>query len=206
MFKNAGLLEQDRLTVRGEPDPFFAWSRERFVRAVRVTRIGRVHVSEHQFGSGAGEIIFKFRGDQRSPAGLGVQFIELTFWSGAKYLAHSDCPDAPRNARERDVFDIESAIEKERESRAELIDWNFARGEHFRVSESIRKRVSGLLHRRRTGFANVIAANRDRVPTRHFTGGELHHVGEKSQRWFNREDRLVLRLDFLENVGLNRPA
>ena len=47
VFENAGLLEQDCLPVRGEPDPFFARRRERFVRAVRMTRISGVYVSEH---------------------------------------------------------------------------------------------------------------------------------------------------------------
>ena len=46
MFKNAGLLEQDRLSVRSEPDPLFTWGGERFVGAIRMTRICGVHVSQ----------------------------------------------------------------------------------------------------------------------------------------------------------------
>src|SRR5436190_11850035 len=34
VFENAGLLQQDRLAMRREPDPFFARRREWFVRAV----------------------------------------------------------------------------------------------------------------------------------------------------------------------------
>ena len=46
VFKNPGLFEQDRLAVGRKPNPFFARCRERFVGAIRMTRIGRIHVSE----------------------------------------------------------------------------------------------------------------------------------------------------------------
>ena len=135
-----------------------------------------------------------------------VQFEQLRSRARAENIAHPDRPDAARDARERDVFHVESAIEKERKARPELIDRDSARGEHFRVSKAVRERVGGLLHRRRSGLADVITADRDRIPARHFAGGELHHVGEKSERRLDRENRFVLRLDFLENVGLNRAA
>src|ERR1700719_1050668 len=104
-----------------------------------MARIGRVHVRENQFGRGAGEIVLKLGGNERSAAGLDVQFIKLRFWSSAKHFAHADRPDSARNSRQRDVFDVESAIEKERKSRAELIDWNSACRKHFRISETVRK-------------------------------------------------------------------
>src|SRR5438034_3761445 len=34
VFKNAGLLQKDRLPMRREPDPFFTRRRERFIRAI----------------------------------------------------------------------------------------------------------------------------------------------------------------------------
>src|SRR5260370_4495083 len=148
--------------MRGEPNPFFARCGERLIRAVGVTRIGRIHVSEYQFRRGAGEIIFKLRGDERSPAGLGVQFVKLCFRSGTKDFAHSNRPNASRDARDRNVFNVEAAIEKERKPWPELIAWNSARGEHLRVSETVRERVGGLLHRGLTGFADVITPNRER--------------------------------------------
>src|SRR6266576_2963972 len=135
-----------------------------------------------------------------------MQFEKLPTWTRAERITHADRPDAPRNAGQRNVFGVESAIEKERESRAELIDRDSARGEHFCVSESVRERISGLLHRRRTGFADVVAADRNWIPARHFARGELHHVSKKMQRRFDGKYRFVLRLDLLENVGLNRTA
>ena len=63
-----------------------------------------------------------------------------------------------------------------------------------------------MLHRCGAGFADVIAADRNRIPARHFARCEFHHVSEKTQRGLDREDRFVLCLDFLENVGLNCAA
>ena len=87
-----------------------------------------------------------------------------------------------RDPREREVFDVQPAIEKERKPRPELIDRDSARGEHLDVGKTVRERVSRLLHRRRAGLGDVIAADRDRIPARHLRGGELDHVGEKAQR------------------------
>ena len=62
------------------------------------------------------------------------------------------------------------------------------------------------MHRRRTGFTDVVTADGNWIPARHFLRGELNHVGEKTQRGFDRENGFVLRLDFFEDVRLNRAA
>src|SRR5438105_13891459 len=121
--------------------------------------VGRIHVSENQFRCGAGEIVFEFGGNERTAAGLGVQLEHLTARSGTERIAHADRPDPARNTRERDVFDIESAIQEEGESRTKLINWNSARSKHFRVGEPVRERVSSLLHRGRAGFTDVITTD-----------------------------------------------
>src|SRR5207248_10413122 len=99
----------------------------------------------------------------------------------AKHVAHSDRPDAARHAPERDVLRVESAIEKKRKARPELIDRDSARGEHFRVSKTVRERVSSLLHRCRAGPADVITADRDWIPARHLARRELNHTGQDPQ-------------------------
>ena len=81
-----------------------------------------------------------------------------------------------------------------------------ARRQHLGIGKTVRKRVGGLLHRRRSGFADVITADRDRIPAWHVARGEFHHVAEKTQRRLDRENGFVLRLHFLEDIGLNRPA
>src|SRR5205814_9498823 len=104
-----------------------------------MARIRSVHVSEHQLRGRAREIIFEFRRDERSPAGLRVQFVKLRARSCAKHVAHADCPDSSRDASERDVFRVDAAIEKERETWPAVIDRNAASSEHLCVSRSMRK-------------------------------------------------------------------
>src|SRR5436309_1331975 len=99
--------------MRRQSDPFFAWSREWFVSAVRVTRIGAVHVGKHQLRSCPGQIVLKLSCDQRASAGLGMQLEHLRALAGAEYISHSDRPNFPRNSGQRDVFDIQSAIQEE---------------------------------------------------------------------------------------------
>ena len=40
------------------------------------------------------------------------------------------------------------------------------------VLDRVRERERELLHRRRAGFANVVAGDRDRIPVRHLGGAE----------------------------------
>src|SRR5437764_2818510 len=64
VLKDSRFLEENGLTMRGETNPFLTRRGERFVRAVGVTRVRRVDVSEDQFRRGAREIIFELRRNQ----------------------------------------------------------------------------------------------------------------------------------------------
>src|SRR5438034_2218461 len=121
--------------------------------------VGRIHVSKNQFRCGAGEIVFEFGGNERTAAGLRVQLEHLTARSGTERIAHADRPDAARNTGKCNVFDIECAIEEEGESRTKLVNWNSARGKHFRIGEPVRERVSRLLHGGRARFTDVITTD-----------------------------------------------
>src|SRR3989442_13400555 len=110
-----------------------------------MTRVSAVHVSQYQLGRGASEIIFELSGDKRAPARLRVQLEHLPARIRAKDISHPDRPNFSRDPSERDVFDVEAAIEEERKPGRELIDWHTARAQHLGVRETIRERVCGLL-------------------------------------------------------------
>jgi len=74
------------------------------------------------------------------------------------------------------------------------------------VRETVGQREREFLDRRRTGFADVIAGNGDRVPARHLRRAELHHVDDDADVRTRREDPFFLGDVFLENVGLQRAA
>src|SRR6266436_5792900 len=127
VLKDSGFFQKDRLPMCGESYPFFARGSEWFIGAIRMTRVGTVHVGQYQFRRRAREIILELSRNKRAPARLRVQLEHLPARVRAKHVTHSYRPDFSRNPRQRDVFDVEAAIEKERKPWSELIDWHAPR-------------------------------------------------------------------------------
>jgi hypothetical protein len=66
------------------------------------------------------------------------------------------------------------------------------------------ERERELLRRRRPRFANVVAADRDRVPHRHLARAKGHHVGDDAERRAGRIDVGAAGDVLLEDVVLQR--
>ena len=81
-----------------------------------------------------------------------------------------------------------------------------ARDRLLDVGQPVLERERELLRRRRAGLADVIAADRHRVPARHRARAPLDHVAEQPHRRIDREAPLLLRDVLLEDVGLDRAA
>ena len=67
-----------------------------------------------------------------------------------------------------------------------------------------RERVGDLLHRRRPGLLQVVAADVGRVPARHLVDGEGDHVGDQPHRGLGREGVGAAREVLLDDVVLGR--
>ena len=67
-----------------------------------------------------------------------------------------------------------------------------------------RERVGDLLHRRRPGLLQVVAADVGRVPARHLVDAEGDHVGDQPQRGLGREGVGAAREVLLDDVVLGR--
>ena len=102
-----------------------------------MTGIGGIHVREQQLDGGARQIVLVLLGDQRAATGLGVELEHLRARPGMKHVAHSDGPNFPAHPSQRRVLQVQSAIQEERQSRAETIDGQPARLEHFHVGKAI---------------------------------------------------------------------
>ncbi len=68
-----------------------------------------------------------------------------------------------------------------------------------------RERVGDLLHRRRPGLLQVVAADVGRVPLRHLVDAEGDHVGDQPHRGLGREGIGAAREVLLDDVVLGRP-
>ena len=74
------------------------------------------------------------------------------------------------------------------------------------VADAVGERERQLLHRRRAGLADVVAADRHRVPARRVLRAELDHVDDDAHRRLRRADPLLLRDELLQHVVLDRAA
>ncbi len=118
-------------------------------------------------------------------------------------VAHDRGPKAARRPVLRDFFEqIVMRVEEEAQARGKLIDCQAARERPIHVLDAVAQREGQFLHRRRAGFANVIAADRNRVEARRMTGGKLDGVGNQAHRRPRRVDVFFLGDVFLQNVVL----
>ena len=114
-------------------------------------------------------------------------------------------PHDPRGAVLGDFLEqIVVGVEEETESMRELIDLQSAGQALVDVVKAVGQGESQLLSGRRAGLANVIAADRNRVPLRHVVRAKLDHVDRQPHRGLGRKVNLVLSVKFLERVVLDR--
>ena len=125
----------------------------------------------------------------------------------AVLLAHVARVDPARRAKLGDLFEeVDVRVEEERKARRERIDVHSGGHAGLDVRKAVGERERQLLRRRRTGLANVIAGDRDRVPLRHLARAELDHVDDDAHVRTRRKDPFLLRDVLFEDVGLNRAA
>src|SRR5438105_2659891 len=118
-----------------------------------------------------------------------------------KTFAHDARPQPPRRAKLGDLFEqIVVRVEEERNARRKLVDGESCLDCGLDVSNRIGERKRQLLHRGRAGFANVITADRNRIPIWNCLPAERERVSDQSERWLRRKYIGAARDVFLENI------
>src|SRR6516162_1379459 len=123
-----------------------------------------------------------------------------------KYVPHSNRPDFSADPGQSHIFNVQTAIQEKGEPGAKDIHIHSAIAEILHVGKTVREGIRSLLNRGGTSFRYVISADRYRVPARHLLRTEIHHIGQESKGRVDRENQFVLRLDFLQDIGLNCSA
>ena len=114
-------------------------------------------------------------------------------------------PEPPRGAELRDLLEeVVVRGEEERQPLAEPIDVEAGGARRLDVGDRVGERERHFLHRRRSGFADVVAADRDRVPVRQLALAPREDVRDDAQRVARRIDVGAARDVLLEDVVLNR--
>src|SRR5438132_1638284 len=122
-------------------------------------------------------------------------------------VPHLACPDPAGRAVLREFLEqIVVRVEEEGQAGREVVHPESAVDAPADVFHAVRQGEGQLLPGGRPRLANVIAADRDRVPLRHLRRGEFERVDDEPHGRFRREDPLLLGLIFFQDVVLDRAA
>ena len=147
----------------------FGGQPQRLVARVGVQRLRAAQHRRQRLQRHAHDVVLRLLRRQRRAAGLRVEAqLQRIRVLRAKAIAHEARPQPPRRAELGDFFEeVVVRVEEERELRREVVDLQAGLQRRFDVRDRIRQRERHFLHRRRSGLADVIAADADRVPVRH---------------------------------------
>src|SRR5438876_8121720 len=125
----------------------------------------------------------------------------------AERVPHLAGPDPAGRAVLREFLEqIVVRVEEERQAGREVVHLESAVHAPADVFHAVRQGEGQLLSGGRPCFANVIAADRNRVPLRYLLRAEFERVDDEAHGRFRREDPLLLGLIFFQDVVLDRAA
>src|SRR5947209_8578837 len=114
-------------------------------------------------------------------------------------------PDATRRAQLRDLLEeVVVDVPEVRETPSEVVDVHPTFDAALDIGEAVGERERELLRGRGSRFANVVAADRDRIPLRRVLRAPLEAVDNQTQRRLDREAPGMLRHVLLQDVVLDR--
>src|SRR5438128_291837 len=111
------------------------------------------------------------------------------FLPGSEPVAHHFRPDSPRRTQFGDLFEeVIVNIEEEAQARSEAVNVKPSVDGGPNIRDAVSEGKRQLLERGRARLADVVAADRDRVPTRDVPGTELERVDDQFSTRSRRED------------------
>ena len=202
---DAGFRRDDLLRPQRGPRRVLGRQPQRFVAAVAVQRLRAAEDGRHRLQRDAHDVVVRLLRGQRAAGGLRVEAQLLRPGIGrAEAIAHDARPQPPRRAELRDLFEeVVVRVEEERQPLAELVHVESGVDRRLHVGDRVRQREGHLLHGRRSGFADVVAADRDRVPVGQFALAEREDVGDDAERGARRIDVGAAGHVLLEDVVLD---
>ena len=205
---DSGFVREHLLRAQGERDGVFRRQGQRLVHAVGVQRLA---AAEHR-GQGlvrdADQVHLRLFVLERAAGGLGVAAeLPRRLVGRTVAVAHRVGPEHAGGAVLGHLFEqVIVRVEEERQARGEVVDGHAAGQALFDVVKAVGQRERQLLRGRRAGLADVVAGDRHRVPLRHVPGAILDHVAHQPHARLRREHELVLGVELLEDVILERAA
>src|SRR5688572_2091031 len=203
-----GLVRQDLLRAQRQPRGLLGGQRQRLVERVGMKRLRPAEHGGQRLHGRPHHVVRRLLRRERHARRLGVEAqLPRLGVAGAEAVTHHLRPQAPRGPVLRHLFEqIVVCVEEEGDPRREGIHVQTAVHRVLDVLDAVAQREGELLRRRGPGFADVIAAHRDRVPLRHCLGAERHDVRDQPHRGARRVDELLLRDELFQDVVLDGAA
>ncbi len=201
---DVGFVGEDLLGSQGDLDGLLAWQGESFVHAVGVQGLHAAEDGCEGLVGDADDVVHRLLFGEGDAGGLRVRSQQpASFVFGVESIAHGVCPDASCSAELGDFLEeVVVHIEEKAEARGKGIDVEPPLDRVFHIFHAVRKRESEFLGCGRTGFADVVATDRNGVPLRHVLGAIFDGVDDEfdARVWWI--DVFVLCVEFLEDVVL----
>src|SRR2546423_464875 len=152
----------------------------------------------------AHDVVLRLLGGQSHTGRLRMETHHQRAWIlCAITILHMAGPDATRCAQLGNLLEeVVVDVPEERQTGRERVNVQAPCDSAFNVGETISKCKRELLRRCSTRFANMVAADRNRIPLRHVLGGPLETIHYKSKRGLDRINPRMLRHVLLQNVVL----
>src|SRR5215472_15650086 len=193
--RDPGFVRDDLLRAQRNERGLLGRQRQSFVHRIGVQRLASAEDRGQRLNRHADDVVFGLlRGERRTGRLRMESQQQRTRILGVEPVAHDPCPQTPRRAELRDLFEqIAVGIEKERKLRRELVDWQPRIECRLDVGHSVGEGESDFLNGAGAGFANVIAGNRNGIPfgqvvaaprkdVRYDAHGVLHRVNVRAAR------------------------
>ena len=199
----AQLARDDHLDCHSAPHRLLGRCRNRLIKCIRMQAVAVIEQCIERLQRGANVVKTDLLRVQASARRLDVVLEHLRAGTCTVTLAHCPCPDAPRHATDDGVFGIHPIRKEEAQVRRKVVDAHAASQVVLDDCESVRQGKRKLTDRVRPGFGDMVTADRNAVVIADVVVDEkLLDVAHHLHRELGREDTGVLRLVFLENVGL----
>ena len=171
---HAGLFGDDLLGAKRQAHRMFGGQRQCLVEGVGVQALGTSEHAGQGFDGHAHQVHLGLLGGERDPGGLGVEAqLQGSAVARSVAVAQPAGPDAPGRPVFGDLLEeVHVGVEEEGETGGEVVDRHARRQRRLDVGEPVGQGEGQFLRRRRAGFPDVVARDRDRVPPRQLGGGE----------------------------------
>ena len=182
---HAALRCQDLLRPKGEAGRILRRQGESFIVAVRVQRLRAAQHGSQRLNRHADDVVVRLLCGERGPSRLGVEAQSGTGLRSS-HVGHDPRPESAGGAKLGDLFqEVVVRREEEAEAGGEVVQPQAGGECATDVLQPVRQREGDLLRRGRSSFPHVVAADRDRIPLRHFGGAEREEVRDEAQAGFH---------------------